>query len=315
MPHVNENVDSTMDNSPTLCIGMCLFKNKNGISYIFSNLVKIYKSNVFSRLRFTFVYEYRDDTLDYIAPVIRSFTNLVPNATVDVIPNTRPWEPVRQRNIGHARNTFLDHLRGLRTTGVTFSHFAFMDFNDYACIGPIDTDVLRGAMHIQDQWDSVSFLREAGYYDMWALSFAPYVHSFFHFKRGWGEVLSRMRYAFDRFITHAIMRGDELLPVLSAFNGFAIYRCAVYLSDQEPLIRYTDDIQTAYYPPGMLNEQSSLVESEPDGRPNDDCEHRYFHIVSMQAPHNARIFIYLKHLFKKLKPHEMPTSYTPRGSV
>ena len=313
MTDMNAGMDDT--SSSTLCIGMCLFKNKNGISYVFTNLVKIYKSNIFSRIRFTFVYEHRDDAVDYIAPIIRSFSNLVPNAIVDVIPNTRPWEPVRQRNIGHARNTFLDHLRGLRSTGVTFSHFAFMDVNDYACIGPIDTAVLKGVVQLQDQWDSVSFLREAGYYDMWALSFAPYVHSFFHFKSGWRDVLGRMRTAFDRVVTRAIMRGYELLPVFSAFNGFAIYRCAVYLSEQEPRIRYTDDVQTDYYPPGMLNEQSSLVESEPDGRSNDDCEHRYFHMVSMQPPHNARIFIYLKSLFKRLKPHEVPVSYKPRGAV
>ena len=300
---------------PSLCIGMCLFKNRNGISYIFSNLVEIYKSAIFARVRFTFVYENYDDTVKHLAPNIHSFTTLVPNAVVETIPNNRPQEPVRQRNIGHARNTFLDHLRDLRSIGVEFSHFAFMDINNYACIGPIDTEVLKGVMQLQNDWDSVSFLREAGYYDMWALSFAPYIHSFFHFRRGWSDVLNRMKMMFDRVLLRAIMSGKELLPVFSAFNGFAIYRCAVYLSDEEPRIRYSDDVETKYYPKGMLLEQSSIVQSEPDGRPNDDCEHRYFHLVSRQSPHNARIFIYLKNLFRKLKPHEIPTSYTPRGPV
>ena len=301
---------------PTGCIGMCLFNNRNGISYLFSNLVQIYKSNIFARLRFTFVYEHRDGIVDYITPIIHSFSNLVPNAIVETIPNSRPRELVRQRNIGHARNTFLDHLRRLRSEqGVEFSHFAFMDFNDYACIGPIDTEVLKGAMQLQNEWDSVSFLREAGYYDLWALSFAPYIHSFFHFNRGWEDVLGHMKMMFDRVVMRAVMSGQELLPVFSAFNGFAIYRCAVYLSDQEPRIRYSDDIETSYYPKGMLLEQSWLVKAEPDGRINDDCEHRYFHLASTQPPHNARIFIYLKSLFKKMKPHEVPTSYTPRAVV
>jgi hypothetical protein len=189
-----------------------------------------------------------------------------------------------------------------------------MDFNDYACIGPIDTDVLKEAMQMRDQWDSVSFLREAGYYDAWALSFDPYIHSFFHFERDWEEVLIKMRTMFDRILVRAIQGGEKLLPVYSAFNGFALYRCDVYLSDEEPRIRYTDDIQPAYYPRGVLKKQMELVESKTDGRINDDCEHRYFHMVSTQSPHNARIFIFLKNLFKKV-PDSTTLTYTPRAPV
>ena len=36
-------------------------------------------------------------------------------------------------------------------------------------------------LKINDKWDCISFNREAGYYDMWALSFIPYVYSFNHF--------------------------------------------------------------------------------------------------------------------------------------
>lgn len=305
-----------MDDAISLCIGMCIFNNKNGVPYILSNLTTIYKSGIFKRLRFVFIYEHHDPRLYALKAAISNFAISVPMAVVDMIPNAYKQESVRQRNIGHARNSFLDYLRNLRSCvdTITFSHFAFMDFNDYACVGPIDTGVLNDAMQVRDQWDSVSFLREAGYYDAWALSFDPYIHSFFHFERHWEEVLIKMRTMFDRVLVRAIQGGEKLLPVYSAFNGFALYRCDVYLSDEEPRIRYTDDVQTDYYPRGLLKKQMELLDSKTDGRINDDCEHRYFHMVSAQSPHNARIFIFLKNLFKKV-PDSTILEYTPRGPV
>jgi len=314
------NTNAT-ENKPTLCIGMCIFKNVNGISYLFSNLVRIYSSNIFSKVEFVFIYEYFDPTLREVTKLIRDeLSPRVPNARVEMIQNTYPRESVRQRNIGHARNTFLDYLRSLRKldadNACLFSHFAFMDFNNYACIGDINTDVLQEVMDLQSEWDSVSFMREAGYYDMWALSFYPYVHSFFHFEREWRDVLDRMRKMFDSVAVRAMHSGNSFLSVYSAFNGFALYRCSTYLSDAEPRIRYSDDIQTAFYPPNALQEQLYLVDSQMDGRINNDCEHRYFHMASAQPPHNARIYIYLKSLFKKMPPEIVSTlPYTPRAPV
>ena len=284
-------------------------------------MVRIYSSYIYSRVDFVFVYEEHDTTLNAIKQLIcEKFSPSVPNAKVEMIQNNRPWESVRQRNIGHARNTFLDYLRSLRNLDADnarlFSHFAFMDFNDYACIGDINTNVLQEVMDLQDEWDSVSFMREAGYYDMWALSFYPYVHSFFHFKRHWRDVLGRMRKMFDSVVLRAMHSDNPFLSVYSAFNGFALYRCSIYLSDAEPHIRYSDDIQTAFYPPNALQEQLFLVDSQTDERVNNDCEHRYFHMVSAQPPHNARIYIYLKSLFKKMPPETVSTlTYTPRAPV
>ena len=318
-----EHIMNANENKPALCIGMCIFNNVNGVSYLFSNLARIYSSNIFSRVDFVFIHEQRDPTLCEITKLIYDdFSLRVPNAKIEMIQNTYPRESVRQRNIGHARNTFLDYLRLLRTRTLdaehacSFSHFAFMDFNDYACIGDINTDVLQEVMDLQSEWDSVSFMREAGYYDMWALSFYPYVHSFFHFIREWRDVLGRMRKMFDSVVLRAMHSGNPFLSVYSAFNGFALYRCSTYLSDTEPRIRYSDDIQTVFYPPDALQAQLYLVDSQMDGRMNNDCEHRYFHMVSAQPPHNARIYIYLKSLFKKMPPDTVSTlTYTPRAPV
>jgi len=302
------------DQNYSLCIGMCIYDNKYGVSYLFSNLKRIYESGIFSTLRFVFIYEERDPSLSNMKRMISDFSETVNTSVVEIIKNRYDWEPVRQRNIGHARNSFLEHLKELRTSNCVFSHFAFMDFNEYACIGPINTMVLQDVMSLSRDWDCVSFLREAAYYDLWALSFDPYIHSFFHFKRAWYEVVDRMRKMFDKIVFRAVSRGDKFLPVYSAFNGFAIYRCSIYLSDKEPCIKYSDEINTEFYPKRVFENQLYFADSQIDGRKNDDCEHRYFHLASLQPPHNARIYIYLKSLFKKM-PKNVILPYVPRADV
>ena len=305
-----------MEAKHTLCIGMCIYDNKYGVPYLFSNLKQIHDSCIFSTLRFVFIYEDKDPNLSNMKDQISRFSETVHTSVVDMIKNRYPWEPVRQRNIGHARNSFLDYLREIHSDAeqCIFSHFAFMDFNDYACIGPLNTMVLQDVMTLSNQWDCVSFLREAAYYDLWALSFDPYIHSFFHFKRAWYDVVDRMRKMFDKIVFRAVSRGDKFLPVYSAFNGFAIYRSSVYLSDKEPRIKYSDEIRPDFYPKRVLENQIYFTDSETDGRTNDDCEHRYFHLASLQPPHNARIYIYLKSLFKKM-PKNVTLPYTPRADV
>lgn len=301
----------------SLCVGMCIYNSEQGLPYVLSNLDKLRLSNVFgiSSMRFIVVYEDNDSTMSNTHQLLNSFSNLVYPCVVECIKNRFDRSPVRQRHIGNARNTVLERLRELRSSGTMFSHFAFMDTNNYACIGDINTEVLREAMVRSDEWDSLSFLREAGYYDIWALSYDPYIHSFFHFKEYWNNTLNKVRAHFDHAIKHAADCGETMFPVFSAYNGFAIYKCSVYLSDAVPVLRYSDEIKREHYPEGMLKRQEILLGYGTDDRVNDDCEHRYFHLASLQPPHNARIFIYLKSLFKKMSELERPTRFCPRYLV
>ena len=247
--------------------------------------------------------------------MLTSFANYLPPNSVEVIQNQYPTTPVRQRNIGNARNTFLNRMHVLRDEGnEVYDHFAMMDTNDYACIGPVSVDVLREAMLCAGEWESLSFLREAQYYDLWALSFDPFIHSFFHFKRSWYDVREEMRAAFRAYIATYEHGGNEkmLIPVYSAFNGFALYRSSIYLS---PDLRYSDDIDVSFYPGEILTKQIQLLGCDTDGRTNDDCEHRYFHMASMQPPHNARIFIYAKSLFNKMPERDRPSRFDSRALI
>jgi len=205
-----------------------------------------------------------------------------------------------------------DPAAGGGDCGGAYDYFAMMDANNYSCIGPVDTDVLRDAMNCADSWDSLSFLREAGYYDFWALSFDPFIRSFFHFKMNWGAVCGKMREAFKDFVESGLANGMDLIPVYSAFNGFALYRSAIYLCAE---LRYSDEIDPALFPADVLKKQVQILGCDPDDRNYDDCEHRFFHLASKQSPHNARIYIYAKSLFNEMPERDRPTRFQPRAPI
>ena len=317
----------------SLCVCLCIYKSEDGLPYVIANLHKIYASGIFSCFKVMAVYEANEAHFTSSRPsahsscsayeLLTSFANHLPINSVEIIKNAYPTTHVRQRNIGNARNTCLNRLRSMRDGSAgadteTYDYFAMMDANNYSCIGPVDTDVLREAVSRSEEWDAVSFLREAGYYDCWALSFDPYVYSFFHFNPNWYEICDKMNAAFKTYVETETSSaahsggGGGLLPVYSAFNGFALYKSAIYLSDD---LRYSDEIDLALFPEDVLKKQMQLVGCEIDGRINDDCEHRYFHLASMQPPHNARIYIYSKFLFKKVPDTDRPSRFHPRAPI
>jgi len=306
-----------MSSSSSLCVCLCIYKSENGLPYVLTNLHTIHKSKIFDRIKVIAIHETYDscDNANTAYSILTSFANHLPPNSVEMIQNQYPATPVRQRNIGNARNTFLNRMRALRDeANEMYDHFAMMDANDYACIGPVSVDILREAMACARDWDSISFLREAQYYDIWALSFDPFIHSFFHFKRSWYDVREEMRAAFHSIIDDAVVSANKnvLIPVYSAFNGFALYRSSTYLSSD---LRYSDDIDVSFYPDEILKKQTQLLGCDTDGRTNDDCEHRYFHMASMQPPHNARIFIYARSLFNKMPERDRPSRFESRALI
>ena len=325
-----------MSSSYSLCVCLCIYKSEDGLPYVLANLHKIIQSNIFTRIKIIAVYEEGDtDAMNgrggHNGPnqsscsLLKSFSNHVqlPHS-VELIRNQYQATHVRQRNIGNARNTFLNRMRELRDkhtnagshddddTANAYDYFAMMDANNYSCVGPIDIGVLRDAMNCSDSWDSLSFLRDAGYYDFWALSFDPFIRSFFHFKMNWGAVCGKMREAFKDFVESGLASGMDLFPVYSAFNGFAIYRSTIYLSQE---LRYSDEIDPALFPAEIISKQIQILGCEPDDRTYDDCEHRFFHLSSKQPPHNARIYIYSRSLFSELPERDKPSRFQPRAPV
>ena len=151
-----------------------------------------------------------------------------------------------------------------------------MDSNEYSCIGDINIDVLKESL-LLNNWDSLSFDRAAGYYDTWALSFDPYIYSFFHFSN-WGSVVNMMRDEFKNLLKYyKNEKCNELIPVYSAFNGFAIYKTKKFLN-----CKYSSNIDISLFPPNTINNEEILTKERIIMSKNNDCEHRHFHLEAIQ---------------------------------
>jgi hypothetical protein len=165
-----------------------------------------------------------------------------------------------------------------------YDYYICMDM-DNVCVRPLMADVIYGMLERSD-WDAVSFDR-VFYYDLWALSFEPYIHSYFGHR--FDTTDRKMRWLINAIRSTicaklAALRPDELLPVYSAFNGFAMYRMSKIRScryDGERQIFFTHEQYTAY-------ERETGLRIDQDYKYN--CEHIAFHWDMLQN-HAARIRI------------------------
>lgn len=193
----------------------------------------------------------------------------------------------RTARIASARNCLLQRIRQVYSD---FEFFAMIDANNYSCVGEVNLDSVSSVLQ-RDDWDSISFNREAGYYDMWALSYTPYIYSFMHFTDT-QRVVADMRKHFNHLLMDYITnRPTELIPVYSSFNGFAIYRTPKFLN-----CSYSDVIHTELFPD--MQEQLR-IHGPPDHMLTGDCEHRKFHFEAIRK-NGARIRISTQPVFRKL---------------
>jgi hypothetical protein len=191
-------------------------------------------------------------------------------------------------NICHARNSLLDILRSDYSE---VPYFIMIDSNNYSCVGDINMDVLDGVMGRSD-WDAISFDREAGYYDFWALSYYPFLYSFFHFT-DYKVVLGMMQEDFERVLENQKQKNsDDLIVVCSAFNGFSIYRAGFFLN-----CSYDTTIDFRWFSQRFIQDQQRITGKSIIKFKKFDCEHRKFHLEAIRK-NNARIRICVKSLFK-----------------
>lgn len=268
------------------CIGLCVYNNEQGLPAVIRNLLHI--KNHFVKTKIIFFYDpSQDNSLFLLMDLKKRFP-----AEVDIIINKQTKTNMRTENIANARNGILQVIREKYSQ---VKYFVMMDSNEYSCIGDIQIDVLKGVFSNSEKWDSISFDREAGYYDYWALSFNPYVYSFFHFNN-WRVVVEKMRSEFTQLLNdYKQNKPDEMIPVLSAFNGFAIYKTSHFLD-----CCYSSNIHLEYFPPHSIEKQVQMNGDNIVSNLNNDCEHRHFHLESIYK-HNSKIRVCTQSLFKKLE--------------
>lgn len=269
---------------PYACIGLCVYNNEFGLPFVFENIRRM--QCLFRELRIICFYDNsRDKSLEIIE---KNSADLL----IDLMKNKEKHvlETQRTERIAHARNNILERIRKQYSS---CDYFMMMDSNDYSCIGKIRVELLEEVLRRNYAWDSVSFDRDAGYYDTWALSFDPYIYSFFHFDN-WQVVVKSMREYFAKLLQEYKKSGD-LMPVYSAFNGFAIYKTECFLD-----CHYSNKIRIDQFPYTILKKQMTMTNSRIVNNFSNDCEHRAFHLEAINK-RNVRIRIWPESIFAKFE--------------
>jgi hypothetical protein len=203
--------------------------------------------------------------------------------------------PYRTHRISAARNKCLDILKNNYST-TTCPYFIMMDFdepNSKPCHPENLQKYFDTTKSLLNKWDALSFQTAPHYYDIWALSIAPFSFSYNHFRNNdafYGII--------QTYMDKKLAKTKGLVSCISAFNGFAIYKTAVFLS-----CRYSGDIRTSTQlskniQPRWIQQhkratQSKQVEFRDYGHikgAHEDCEHRPFHMQAIQQ-NGARIKI------------------------
>jgi hypothetical protein len=163
-----------------------------------------------------------------------------------------------------------------------------MDFDDVNC-KEVNPTILQKYLN-RDDWDGLSFNTTPMYYDIWALSIYPYAFSYNHFENTEIHNYSTIQ----NFITKKLnsLKPNELLPCISSFNGFSIYRTNKFLRTY-----YDGNIRLDLIPKHYINAHARASKSAlifPDyghvKADKEDCEHRAFHVQAINND-NAKICI------------------------
>ena len=197
--------------------------------------------------------------------------------------NTEPLYEYRVYNIAKARNKCLDTIRHMFPE---YKYFIMMDCDD-VCSQKVNLEILSyylstslsTSLDPDLEWDSISFNKDP-YYDLWALSKYPYSYGCMHFANwaSWGTFI-------EKIIKETPM--NKLIPCLSAFNGFAIYKTNKFINcyyDPKPrfdlIPPHLLKINEALAGPIWIKGKAALI----------DCEHRSFHLLAINK-NNAKIRI------------------------
>jgi hypothetical protein len=265
----------------------CVRNCETHLNSVFQNIRNI--SQLFSDYQIIIAY---DESSDYSFNQLHKIRKTFPDGKMTVLmSDTISLTSIRTQNISNARNRILDEIR--QNQKPNFDYFIMMDMDDI-CAGKMNISALDKYLHHERdgnpiKWDALTFNRP-NYYDVWALSIKPYTFSCWHYSKG-RTIATEMK----KFIQNKLAEtGDnELIPCISAFNGFGIYRIEKYINiDYEWDVRRTLEI----YPKNMIDIMSRHVGLEPIAR-FDDCEHRYYHICAAKT-NGAQIFISPDCLFK-----------------
>ena len=260
------------------CICSTVRNSGKYIKKVLQNMELI--GSIFSEYKIIISYDKSDDdTLD----IIRKYQAEKEEECLILHINQDKLHEYRVYNIAKARNQCLSIMR---EKCETYEYFIMMDSDDVCYEAPkINTLEYYLLQENVEQWDALSFNKDP-YYDLWALSKYPYSYGCMHFRdwKSWGVFI-------EKIIKETPPK--TLIPCLSAFNGFSIYKTDKFIDciyDGKPrfdlLPKHLLPINESISGPIFLKGKAGLI----------DCEHRSFHLSAINK-HNAKIRIAPEILF------------------
>jgi len=231
---------------------------------------------------------YYDKSNDNTLQILKDYQKT--NSKLQIYVNQNPMSKFRTYNIAIARNFCLNFVRNNKDQ---FPFFIMMDFDDVNCKN-VNVDILKKYLKRED-WDGLSFQTSPRYYDIWGLSIYPYCFSYNHFENNVQNYKIIQKYV-ENLLNKLPENG--LLPCISAFNGFSIYRTNKFVNTYYDGRIRKDLISKRNMEAHMRVANSKLVYKKyvtVDGR-YEDCEHRAFHIQAIKNM-GAKIMISPEVLF------------------
>jgi len=232
---------------------------------VLENIEKI--GSIFNDYKIVFFY---DNSTDNTLDILKNYQKKNPRLIFYV--NKTLISPFRTHRLAYGRNYCLDYVK---TNKEMFPYFIMMDLDDVNCKN-LNIEPLRRSLK-RDDWDGLSFNTSPHYYDVWGLSIKPYYFSYNHFNYNSTHNAGLIGNYVDKILK--TMPKNKLLPCLSSFNGFSIYRTKKFLNTY-----YDGRVRTDIMPKEFIQLHSHVARSKliyrricnVDGR-YEDCEHRSFH--------------------------------------
>ena len=253
----------------------CVKDCEKYLDNVFINIKKI--QTLFDKSKIIISYDKSSDkTLNKLSELRKKFD-------IDIIINKNPLTNIRTLNIENARNKIMNKINNEYND---YDYFIMLDMDDVTS-KPINIDILKESLAINNKWDGLTF-NNKNYYDFWALSFKDFQYSLWHSNNP-KKLINVMKKELDKETNN---KDNLLINCESAFGGFGIYKISKFKN-----CYYKSKIEL-----NLINKQSVInvinnynIKFNIDANIY-DCEHRFFHL-NAKKNNNVRFFIYNKFLF------------------
>lgn len=251
---------------------------------VFDNIEKI--GSLFNDYNIVVFY---DHSTDNTLKILKDYKSK--NSRLQLYINIKPISKFRTHRIAYARNICLKYIRKNKNY---FPYFIMMDFDNVNCkelnLEPLQKSLMR------NDWDGLSFNTKPFYYDIWGLSIWPYCFSYNHFLFNYDYHTIIQQFIVKKLLN---LQPGQLLPCISSFNGFSIYKTNKFMNTYyDGRVRSDLFSKELIYTHAKSQKSNKLIYRDYGHIKGkyEDCEHRAFHQMA-RINSGAKIMISPEILF------------------